>query len=82
MASGYTHCPCCGDDTISSDMAKPELCELCEGAGCSGGEGDTCERTHDGDGLCKGHDYHDGRNCPNPRTDGDYCTECAEGPQQ
>lgn len=34
MASGYTYCPCCGDETVSSDMAYPELCLLCEEAEC------------------------------------------------
>jgi hypothetical protein len=32
--SGYTHCPCCGYDTVSSDMDEPELCSDCEEAGC------------------------------------------------
>lgn len=41
--SGYTQCPCCGDDTISSDMAKPELCELCEAAGCEIPTSDDCD---------------------------------------
>lgn len=42
--SGYTQCPCCGEDTMSSDMSKPELCELCEEAGCDS-DGTDCERT-------------------------------------
>ncbi len=33
-AAGYTQCPCCGYDTISSDSSKPELCSDCEEAGC------------------------------------------------
>lgn len=34
--SGYTHCACrdCMDTTVSSDVSKPELCELCSEAGC------------------------------------------------
>jgi hypothetical protein len=32
--SGYTACPCCGYDTISSDMSKPELCSDCIEAQC------------------------------------------------
>ena len=37
MASGYTHCACrdCFDTAISNDMADPELCSLCEDAGCT-----------------------------------------------
>lgn len=37
MSSGYTYCACrdCSDDTVSSDMADPELCSLCEDAGCT-----------------------------------------------
>lgn len=45
MPSGYTRCECCGDDTISSDVTKPEPCELCEESGCSMEAGDTCERS-------------------------------------
>lgn len=46
MASGYTHCKCedCFDITVSDDDTKPELCSLCEEAGCSGEEGDECCR--------------------------------------
>lgn len=34
--SGYTPCACqdCMDDTVSSDVTKPELCEACAEAGC------------------------------------------------
>ena len=37
--SGYTDCTCgtCFDTTVSSDMAKPELCSLCSDAGCAPG---------------------------------------------
>ncbi len=44
---GYTDCRCptCFDATVSSDVAKPELCSLCEEAGCDG-EGE-CRRTDD-----------------------------------
>lgn len=37
MSSGYTYCACrdCFDETVSSDDSKPELCELCEDAGCT-----------------------------------------------
>jgi hypothetical protein len=48
--SGYTQCECCGDDTISSDMSKPEPCELCAEAGCSMEEGDVCERSEEAEG--------------------------------
>lgn len=41
--SGYTQCPCCGDDTVSSDVTKPELCELCEEAGCEPDGSDYCQ---------------------------------------
>lgn len=34
MTSGYTQCPCCGYDTVSSDMAEPEFCSDCEEYGC------------------------------------------------
>jgi hypothetical protein len=43
MASGYTLCPCCGFDTVSSDETEPELCSDCEEAGCS--EGCPCEQS-------------------------------------
>jgi hypothetical protein len=33
--SGYTLCPCCGYDTISNSMARPELCSDCKAAGCT-----------------------------------------------
>lgn len=33
--SGYTACPCCGYDTISDDMSKPELCSDCLEHGCA-----------------------------------------------
>ena len=39
---GYTSCPCCGYDTISSDMSKPELCETCAEAGCNPEGTDPC----------------------------------------
>ena len=29
-SSGYTRCPCCDYDTVSSDMDNPELCLQCE----------------------------------------------------
>ncbi|MEW2498353.1 hypothetical protein AB0942_33195 [Streptomyces nodosus] len=34
--SGYTGCACrdCMDTTVSGDVTKPELCGLCEDAGC------------------------------------------------
>jgi hypothetical protein len=34
--SGYTDCACrdCFDIAVSDDMAKPDLCNLCEDAGC------------------------------------------------
>jgi hypothetical protein len=32
--SGYTSCPCCGYDTVSSDTSKPEQCSDCDDAGC------------------------------------------------
>jgi hypothetical protein len=45
VSSGYTHCGCrgCFDTTVSSDMARPELCDSCEESGCelNGGE---CQR--------------------------------------
>jgi len=45
VCSGYTDCPCCGDVTVSSDVGKPELCELCEEAGCDPGDGpEGCQR--------------------------------------
>lgn len=37
MASGYTQCTCCADDTVSSDVEHPEMCERCEDAGCDDG---------------------------------------------
>lgn len=45
MTSGYTHCTCrdCFDITVSSDTAKPELCELCQEAGCTPHDGE-CQR--------------------------------------
>lgn len=44
--SGYTACPCCGYDTISSDMTTPELCGDCEEAGCDpGGEEPLCPQS-------------------------------------
>ena len=35
--SGYTPCACrdCPDDTISSDVTKPDLCWHCEESGCT-----------------------------------------------
>lgn len=50
MASGYTLCPCCGDDTISSDMSEPELCSICEESGCSeDGLDPQCDRDDEDD---------------------------------
>ena len=36
--SGYTHCACpnCFEVAVSSNMNEPELCSLCEEAGCDG----------------------------------------------
>lgn len=41
MSSGYTHCACrdCFDVTVSSNTSNPELCSLCEEAGCTPPEG-------------------------------------------
>lgn len=46
MASGYTHCACrdCFDETISSDTRRPELCSLCEEAGCDADGDSECQR--------------------------------------
>lgn len=33
--SGYTYCPCCGMDTVSADMSKPELCIICMESDCA-----------------------------------------------
>jgi hypothetical protein len=43
--SGYTDCACrdCFDITVSSDINRPELCELCEEAGCEEYAGE-CQR--------------------------------------
>lgn len=43
--SGYTSCPCCGYDTVSSDMDAPELCSDCIEAGCDPEDGD--KRCHE-----------------------------------
>lgn len=43
--SGNTSCPCCGYDTVSDDMAQPELCSDCLDAECDPDGGDPrCER--------------------------------------
>jgi hypothetical protein len=44
--AGYTHCACrdCFDETVSSDETKPELCSLCEEAGCDADGESECER--------------------------------------
>lgn len=46
MGSGYTGCACrdCFDVAISSDMTRPELCNLCREAGCDGTGKSDCER--------------------------------------
>ncbi len=43
--SGYTNCACrdCFDVTVSSDLAEPELCSLCDEAGCEPADGE-CAR--------------------------------------
>lgn len=44
-SAGYTHCACrdCFDETVSSDETKPELCSLCEEAGCDAdGKSECC----------------------------------------
>jgi hypothetical protein len=43
--SGYSNCACrdCFDVTVSGDVTKPELCGLCEDAGCEPNDGD-CQR--------------------------------------
>lgn len=44
-ASGYTACPCCGYDTVSDDVEKPELCSDCIDAGCDAdGESPCCDQ--------------------------------------
>lgn len=48
-AAGYTSCPCCGYDTISSDATAPEMCSDCEEAGC---EADGSEPACTADGEC------------------------------
>jgi hypothetical protein len=47
--SSYTHCACrdCMDVTVSSNPARPELCELCHAAGCGDPDATTwpeCQR--------------------------------------
>jgi hypothetical protein len=44
--SGYTNCACrdCFDVAVSDDMSKPDLCLLCEEAGCSGEGDEECQR--------------------------------------
>jgi hypothetical protein len=46
-SSGYTHCACrdCFDITVSADVTTPELCGLCQQAGCEPNNGE-CQR-HD-----------------------------------
>ena len=62
--SGYTFCACAGcfDETVSSDVNEPELCELCAEAGCSADGDDDCHRDDacldDPDGL-----HHVGCGC-------------------
>jgi hypothetical protein len=43
--SGYTDCGCrdCFDVTVSNDMTKPDLCGLCDEAGCEPNDGE-CQR--------------------------------------
>lgn len=50
MTSGYTPCACrgCFDTTVSADVRKPELCDLCAEAGCEPDYDRECSRT-DGD---------------------------------
>lgn len=47
--SGYTNCACrdCMDVTVSSNPARPELCEPCHAAGCGDPDATTwpeCQR--------------------------------------
>lgn len=44
--SGYTDCACrdCFDVAVSDDMAHPDLCNLCEEAGCSADGDEECAR--------------------------------------
>lgn len=47
--SGYTHCACrdCMDVTVSGNLARPELCELYQEAGCGDPDATTwpeCQR--------------------------------------
>jgi hypothetical protein len=46
-ANGYTHCACrgCFDITISADATTPDLCGLCEQAGCEPDNGE-CQRAN------------------------------------
>jgi hypothetical protein len=34
LKSGVARCPCCGDDTMVNDLAKP-LCDDCIGESCA-----------------------------------------------
>jgi hypothetical protein len=45
VSSGYTDCACrdCFDIAVSADTTKPELCPLCQNAGCTPNDGE-CER--------------------------------------
>jgi hypothetical protein len=45
MSSGYTNCACrdCFDIAVSDDTSRPELCQLCEEAGCEPDHGE-CQR--------------------------------------
>jgi hypothetical protein len=42
--SGYTHCACrdCFEVTVSDNVERPELCGLCEEAGCDRTGHDRC----------------------------------------
>ena len=45
--SGYTDCACrdCFDIAVSDDMSKPDLCGLCEDAGCDAEGKSECDRS-------------------------------------
>lgn len=51
--SGYTDCACrdCFEIAVSDDMAKPDLCNECEEAGCDAdGKSECCvEHEREGD---------------------------------
>lgn len=54
--SGYCDCACrdCFDVTVASDVNVPELCSLCEEAGCSADGDEDCQRTDDEEGNSNG----------------------------